>query len=289
MQDLWSKWLLHRRHGGNAEALERTLAYLTPVRDRVLAEARIADGETLLDIGTGDGLIAFKALDQVGEHGTVIFSDVSQDLLDHCEALAQQMGVSDRCRFLRMPADDLSPLEDESVDVVKIRSVLIYVAAKIRALNEFFRVLRPGGRLSLFEPINRFGLPEPPGRFWGFDVSPVQEIADVVREVYEQRQPPDTDPMMDFDERDLIRWVEQAGFGTLHLEFRVDIEQHEPRPWEQFVNMAFNPRIPSLNEAMAEVLTPEQTRRFADHLRPLVERGQGGMSLAIARLWATKG
>jgi ubiquinone/menaquinone biosynthesis C-methylase UbiE len=289
MQDLWSEWLLHRRHGGNAEALERTIAYLGPVRDRVLAEARIVDGETVLDIGTGDGLIAFKALEQVGEHGTVIFSDVSQDLLDHCKTLAQQMGVSDRCRFLRMPADDLSMLEDASVDVVTIRSVLIYVTAKQRALNECFRVLRPGGRLSLFEPINRFGHPEPPSLFWGFDVSPVQEIADMVREVFERRQPPDTDPMMDFDERDLLRWVGQAGFSTSHMEFRVDIEQHEPRPWEQFANMAFNSRIPTLKEAMAEVLTPEQTRQFADHLRSLVERGLGSMPLAVAHLWATKG
>lgn len=219
----------------------------------------------------------------------MIFSDVSQDLLDHCQKLAEQMGVSDRCRFLRMPADDLSLLKDASVDVVTIRSVLIYVAAKQRALRECDRVLRPGGRLSLYEPINRFGRPEPPNLFWGFDVSPVPEVAGMVRDVFERRQPPDTDPMLDFDERDLVRWADQVGFSTLRTEFRVDIERHEPRPWEQFANMAFNPRIPTLNEAIAEVLTPSQAKQFVEHLRPLVEQGLGRRSLAVVNLWATKG
>lgn len=59
--------------------------YLFPIRDRILADARVADGDVLLDVGAGDGLIAFGALPFVGETGTVIFSDISQDLLDHSE------------------------------------------------------------------------------------------------------------------------------------------------------------------------------------------------------------
>jgi ubiquinone/menaquinone biosynthesis C-methylase UbiE len=47
----------------------------------------------LLDVGTGDGLIAFGALDLVGEDGRVVFSDVSQDLLDHSRTLAEEAGV----------------------------------------------------------------------------------------------------------------------------------------------------------------------------------------------------
>lgn len=38
--------------------------------------------------------------------------------------------------------------------------MLIYVEDKQRAFDEFFRVLRPGGRLSIYEPINRFGMEE---------------------------------------------------------------------------------------------------------------------------------
>jgi arsenite methyltransferase len=49
------------------------------------------------------------------------------------------------------------------------RSVLIYVADKAGAFREFHRVLRPGGRISLFEPINRYGLDA-----WRFDMMPVR-------------------------------------------------------------------------------------------------------------------
>jgi len=43
----------------------------------VLQNARLTEGETLLDVGAGDGLIAFGALDVLGEQGRVIFCDIS--------------------------------------------------------------------------------------------------------------------------------------------------------------------------------------------------------------------
>ena len=46
--------------------------------------------------------------------------------------------------------------DDVLNDAVTVRSVLIYVAAKAASFREFARVLRPGGRLSIFEPINRW-------------------------------------------------------------------------------------------------------------------------------------
>lgn len=287
-RDQWAEWLLHRRFGGDPIELRRTLDYLYPVREKVLAHANLVDGETLLDVGTGDGLIAFGALEHVGESGQVIFSDVSQDLLDHDLARAERMGGAERCRFVRASANDLAAVDDASVDAVTTRSVLIYVADKQRAFDEFFRVLRPGGRISLYEPVNRFGVDEPSDRFWGFDVSPIQDVASKVRNVYRQRQPIDTDPMMNFDERDLLAFVERAGFHERHLELHVDIAPHPPRLWKIFVHTAFNPGIPTLAEAMDEALTPAEKGTLVNHLRPLVEGGKGLFPLAIAYVWAIK-
>lgn len=143
-QDIWSQWLLQRRFSGDPQCMQSVLDYLYPVRDKVLTHARLAEGETLLDVGCGDGLIAFGALTSV-ETSQVIFSDISQYLLQQAQVAAQEFGMLDRCRFLLAPADDLSALDDASVDAVTTRSVLIYVSAKQQAFDEFYRVLRRRG------------------------------------------------------------------------------------------------------------------------------------------------
>ena len=292
-RDRWAEWVLRRQHGGKV-GMEHTSdsAFLRSLRDRVLGNAGLVGGETLLDVGAGDGLISFGALDLVGEGGRVIFSDVSGDLLDHSRALAEEMGVLDRCEFLRAPATDLSAIADASVDAVTTRSVLIYVDDKKKAFEEFNRVLAPGGRLSIFEPINSFGYPPPPDRFVGFDVAPVRDLARRVWSVFERAQPA-TDPMLDFDERDLFRLAGDAGFDEIRLEYEASIRtgyllDDEPPGWEEFLNSSGNPKLPTVREAMQEALTPEEAERFAAHLRPLVEAGEQRYPFAAAYLRAVK-
>ncbi len=286
--DMWSQWLLHRRFGGDKFAMQEALTkYLYPWRDKILSQANLGDGGTLLDVGCGDGLIAFGALEKVST-SRVIFSDISQDLLDHSHSLAQEMNLLERCQFLNAAADDLSAIMEASVNAVTTRSVLIYVAAKQQAFNEFHRVLKPVGRLSIFEPINRFAFPEPPGFFLGYDVKPIKEIAAKLEALYQSIQPPDTDPMTDFDERDLIRFAEAAGFREIHLELQVEIKPHESGDWDRLMHTAGNPKIPSIEEALHQVLTPEEIETFVNYLRPLVEAKRGIHRGAIAYLWAVK-
>jgi arsenite methyltransferase len=287
--DMWAQWLLHRRSSSDPEQAKSVLVnFLYPIRDRVLSHANLNEGETLLDVGCGDGLIAFGALEKV-QASHVIFSDISQDLLDHSEALAREMQVSERCEFLRASADDLHAVGNESVEVLTTRSVLIYVSAKQKAFNEFFRVLKPGGRLSIFEPINRFSWPESPHLFNGYDVTSVMQIADKLKALYNSIQPLDSDPMLDFDERDLIVFAEKAGFSEIHLELEVQVKPPTNfGDWEAFIHFAGNPRIPTLEEAMSQVLSAEEIERFTAHLRPLVDAGQGTSRSALAYLWAIK-
>ncbi len=287
-QDHWAQWLLHRRHGGNAQQLQAVLEFLYPIRDTVLEHANLHDGDVLLDVGTGDGLIAFGAL-QRNPTCQVIFSDISHDLLDHAQGLAQEMNVIERCRFVHASADDLHQFADASVDVVTTRSVLIYVANKARAFAEFQRVLKPGGRMSIFEPINSFGYPEPPHRFAGYDVTPVQDLAAKLRALQERRQPPDSDPMLDFDERDLIQLAYDAGFAEVHAEVRFDIGLSQTSlDWQTALHSSPNPKLPTLEEAMQEALTAEETARFVAYLQPLVETTTPIQRLALAYLWAGK-
>jgi arsenite methyltransferase len=133
--DRWHRWLLNVRFGGDAEAREQVLTQrLYPARDKVLDKAQLQPGDTLLDVGAGDGLIAFGALERLGPPGRVIFSDISQDLLHHCHKAAEAEGLLNRCAFVLAPAGHLSGVPTASVDVVTTRSGLIYVQDKAAAL-----------------------------------------------------------------------------------------------------------------------------------------------------------
>jgi arsenite methyltransferase len=286
-RDRWYRWLLDVRHGGDAEQLQVLLRRLYQVRDALLDRAALRPDDTLLDVGTGDGLIAFGALDRLGPDGRVIFSDISQDLLDHCHAAAAANGQLRRCDFVLAAADRLTPIADASVDVVTTRSVLIYVADKAAAFAEFRRVLRPGGRISIFEPINVLMHPCDAHRFMGYDIRPIADIAAKVNARYDAIQPPTADPMLDFDERDLVRLAELAGFAEVKLDLQVTVQSwRNGVPWDSFLRMAGNPNVPPLSEVLDRVLTPAELAAFTDHLRPLVEAGRGENRHVVAYLTA---
>ena len=288
--DRWHRWLLDVRFGGDAARREKDLTeFLYPVRDTVLDRARLRPGDTLLDVGTGDGLIAFGALERLGPSGRVIFSDISQDLLDYCRKAADAEGLLARCAFVLAAADRLTGVADASVDAVTTRSVLIYVKDKAAALREFHRVLKPGGRVSLFEPINVLMSAADPDRFSGYDVTPVRSLAAKVQAVYESIQPPGVDPMIDFDDRDLVRHTRNAGFPDIDLELRVSVKaRKQPIPWEQFLRTSGNPLVPTFGDALDRSLSQQEAAEFTSYLRPLVETGAGLERRAVAYLTAVK-
>jgi arsenite methyltransferase len=284
--DPWAEWFARRRHGGDEDARLALLDDLAPVRERVLEGTRLEPGDTLLDAGCGDGLIGFGALALVGDDGAVIFEDISEELLERCREIA---GGDPRCRFVNAPVTDL-PLDDESVDGVTVRSVLIYVPEKQRALDELFRVLRPGGRLSLFEPLNSYGFPEPDETFLGFRLpDELRPLSDRVKLVWRSIDSPEYNAMHDWAERDLLRWVENAGFREVEYEARYEVKPADPvESFEVRWQQAGNPLVPNLKEAIAQALAPEEGERFVAWLRPNIEAGGGLLRSAWGYLVATK-
>jgi arsenite methyltransferase len=288
--DRWHRWLLDVRFGGDAAYREKNLIeYLYPARDAVLDKAQLRPGDSLLDVGTGDGLIAFGALERLGPTGRVIFSDTSEDLLDHCRKAADAEGLLDRCSFILAAAESLTGAADASADVLTTRSVLIYVQDKATALREFYRVLKPGGRVSLSEPINVLMSHADPDLFFGHDVTPVSDLAAKVEALYESIQPHGGDPMGDFDERDLVRHARDAGFPEINLELQVSVKAHkQPVTWERFLRTSLNPLIPTFEEALDRALSPQEAAELTGYLRPLVESGTGLERTARAYLTAVK-
>ena len=122
---------------------------LDATRDRVLERAAIRDGETVLDVGAGDGWLTFGALPLVGD-AWVIAIDSSVSALDVLRCAAHEGGAVG-IRYLLGDADVL-PLPDASADVALGRSVLAGAAEPTEAARELHRVLRSAGRVSLIEP-----------------------------------------------------------------------------------------------------------------------------------------
>ena len=273
MTDRWAQWLLERRHGGDEAALAEMLDALAPIRDRVLEDASVEPGDTVLDVGCGDGLIGFGALRLVGPDGHVIFSDVSQELLDRCVEIA---AGDERCSFVRASATELGDLADGSVDVVTVRSVLIYLDDRDAALAEFFRVLRPGGRLSVFEPLNSFEYPGPADRWGPWDVTPVRELADRVKGVFVAIHDGAGNSMHEFGAEDVAGWAERAGFADVTVSATYELTPARPRAsWDADERQAANPLVPSLAEAIDSVLESDEAERFRAHLRGKAEAGDG--------------
>ena len=287
--DHWARWVLHDRFGGCEEARRASLMGLELIRDRVLDNAEIKHGDVVLDVGCGDGLIGFGALARVGRPGKVIFSDVSQNLLNECARASAEMGTADRCTFINTRAETLAGIPSESVDVVATRSVLIYVDDKQAAFESFHRVLRLDGRVSIFEPINRRMNELNRSTFLGFDSSGVEELAGKVQHVFEQSAP---QAMTGFDETDLFRLAEDAGFR----ETQVTLELKSSQPpfgsmdWSVERMTSPNPLAPTVARAIDLALTPAEAERFERHMASAMNKARRLVNRsAYAFVKATKG
>ena len=132
-----------------AELLERS--YQTPEivqqRLRTLAALGLIDGESVLDVGCGTGLLFEQEARLVGGGGRAEGIDASDDMLalarSRCESLPQAN--------LQQGSATQLPFDDASFDALSCTQVLLYVDDLQAALDEFYRVLKPGGRIAIIE------------------------------------------------------------------------------------------------------------------------------------------
>lgn len=110
----------------------------------LVSELGVAPGETVLDVGSGTGLLAEYTADAVGETGAV----AGIDPLPLRVELAKRRSRPN-LSFVVGNANDLSSFAKESFDVVYLNAVFHWLHEKISPLREFHRVLKAGGRLGI--------------------------------------------------------------------------------------------------------------------------------------------
>jgi ubiquinone/menaquinone biosynthesis C-methylase UbiE len=294
--DAWSEWLLRRRHGGDPNHEPVIRGMVEQIRDRVLDGARLSAGKVLVDVGAGDGLITFGAFERVGPALKAVLTDVSAPLLKRAEDRAVERGVRDHCTFLQTSAERLEGLADASADVLITRAVLVYVTDKAAAARQFHRVLKPGGRVSIGEPVCRYEALQLAALTDFLRSRPADAATAHARLLQRCRaaQLPSTleeiqsNPITNFSERELITIFEKAGFPEVHLELHIDVRKAAAMPWDTYIDIAPRPGAPTLREVMASQLSESEQRRFEEGLSPLVESGRNMERDTIAYLTAVK-
>jgi arsenite methyltransferase len=287
--DPWADWLLRRRDGGDPTNRAVALEALHRIRDRLLSGVAIQPGERVLDVGCGDGLIGLRAAELVGPGGQVLFSDISPALLEHCRDAARFAEVQAQCAFVIAALPELGGVADSCFDVVTVRSVLIYVADKAAALAAMHRVLRPGGRLGLFEPINRFSASFDAGRLWGFAVHGFEELAARVNTAA-ACDAPEAGSMLGFDERDLFAMVSAAGFVNVRMDYHAEVLDGMPpaTSLDAFLSTAPNPLSPTYAELLEAALSPTQAGALRARLARSFEVGDHRRRSAVAHICASR-
>ena len=119
--------------------------------------AKLKEGYTVIDLGSGAGNDAFIARRFVGENGKVIGIDFTEAMIKRARANAEKLGLNN-VEFRLGDIDDM-PVTSNFADVIVSNCVLNLVPNKHKVISEIFRVLKPGGHFSISDIVLEGELP----------------------------------------------------------------------------------------------------------------------------------
>ena len=168
---------------------------------------RILPPLVVADLGSGEGLLAELLARSCKQ---VIAVDNSEKMVEFGARKAKKNGVGN----LEFRLGDLSnpPVEDQAVDLVILSQALHHAEEPQKTLQGAFRILKPGGRVM---------------------------ILDLLRHTFAQAHDLYGDRWLGFEEADLHRWLESAGFGSVELS--IVAREDQPPHFETLLATAQRP------------------------------------------------
>jgi SAM-dependent methyltransferase len=130
-----------------------------PVTERMIAMARIAHGQRVVDLACGIGNPAFAIAEIVGANGQVLGFDINPPMIEGAQAWARANGIAN-VQFRVIPTELDLGIAPNSCDAATCRFGLMYMADPVGALRALYQVLKSGAHVavSTWGPLERFPL-----------------------------------------------------------------------------------------------------------------------------------
>lgn len=133
-----------------AKFLEDVAAYPT-VKECFRLQIGLLDikqGDWVLDVGCGIGIQAMAMAKLVTPTGKVVGTDISNAMIDLAKSRTSNANLP--LEFLITEASS-QPFPDQSFDCIRTERVLMYISDSLKVIKEFKRLLKPGGKLVVFD------------------------------------------------------------------------------------------------------------------------------------------
>jgi ubiquinone/menaquinone biosynthesis C-methylase UbiE len=158
------------------------------------ALAELKNGEIVLDLGSGAGIDVFLASQMVGAEGKVIGLDMTPEMIQKAQENALKGGYTN-IEFILGEIETI-PLDDNIIDIIISNCVINLTTDKLKAFQEAYRVLKPGGRLLIS------------------DLVTLGEIKPSIRENFEAWSNCIAGAM---DKDEYLKTIEKAGFSEVNI------------------------------------------------------------------------